>query len=219
MNYYNGYSYLNTLKILYFFLQVTPFTLNFPHQEYKNIFFLFVCTYICTSVMSHVFNTDVNDGLFLILLIECIYLTVAHDVNYSTAAVREPLRDEKPQPRRRKAGDPRFTNYRFAYQDFLPDPNPVNRNWIREKLERKDMLARRSKVEIPEFYVGSILSVTYSEPHAPGKINKFVGICIERKGCGLRSTFNLRNVIDHQGVEINFTLYDPCLVTIECLRY
>ncbi|XP_011158807.1 39S ribosomal protein L19, mitochondrial [Solenopsis invicta] len=108
--------------------------------------------------------------------------------------------------------------YRFMYPEFLPDPDPKYRNALREKLERMDMLARRSHIAIPEFYVGSILAVTYSEPHAPGKVNKFVGLCIQREGCGLRSTFLLRNVVDNQGVEVLYELYDPAIQKIECLR-
>ncbi|XP_011637360.1 39S ribosomal protein L19, mitochondrial [Pogonomyrmex barbatus] len=108
--------------------------------------------------------------------------------------------------------------YRFVYPEFLPDPNPLYRNSLREKLERMDMLARRANIAIPEFYVGSILAVTYSEPHAPGKVNKFVGICIERGGCGLRSTCLLRNVVDNQGIEVLYELYDPAIQKIECLR-
>ncbi|KAL6426399.1 hypothetical protein ACFW04_009115 [Cataglyphis niger] len=108
--------------------------------------------------------------------------------------------------------------YRFIYPEFLPDPNPTYRNALREKLERMDMLARRTRIAIPEFYVGSILAVTYSEPHAPGKVNKFVGICIERKGTGLRSACLLRNVVDNQGIEVCFELYDPAIQKIDCLR-
>ncbi|KAK2582592.1 hypothetical protein KPH14_004880 [Odynerus spinipes] len=107
---------------------------------------------------------------------------------------------------------------RFIYPEFLPDPNPEHRNALREKLERMDMIARRSCVAIPEFYVGSILAVTYSESHAPGKINRFVGICIQRKGCGLRASFILRNVVDNQGVEVSFDMYDPTIQKIDCLR-
>ncbi|XP_011146389.1 39S ribosomal protein L19, mitochondrial isoform X2 [Harpegnathos saltator] len=110
------------------------------------------------------------------------------------------------------------SRYRYTYPEFLPDPDPKYRNLLREKLERMDMLARRAHINIPEFYVGSILSVTYSEPHAPGKVNKFIGICIERKGCGLRATFQLRNVVDGYGVEVLYELYDPAIQKIECLR-
>ena len=109
-------------------------------------------------------------------------------------------------------------NYRFLYPEFLPDPNPLHRNLIREKLERKDMLARRSKVSIPEFYVGSIVAVTHSDKHAPGKSNRFLGICIQKQGVGLRATFMLRNVIDKIGVEVTFDLYDPTIQKIECIR-
>ncbi|KAG6803522.1 39S ribosomal protein L19, mitochondrial [Apis mellifera caucasica] len=111
-----------------------------------------------------------------------------------------------------------FVNYRFIYPEFLPDPNPLYRNNMREKLERMDMLSRRSVLNIPEFYVGSILAVTYSDLHTNEKINKFVGICILRKGTGLRSSFLLRNVVNGEGVEVSYDLYDPAIQKIDCLK-
>lgn len=54
---------------------------------------------------------------------------------------------------------------RHAYPEFLPDPNPAYRNPIREKLERRDMLLRRRVVDLPEFYVGSIVAVTVADPN------------------------------------------------------
>ncbi|XP_026735587.1 39S ribosomal protein L19, mitochondrial [Trichoplusia ni] len=107
---------------------------------------------------------------------------------------------------------------RFVYPEFLPDPNPNWRNSLREKLERADMLKRRNQIDIPEFYVGSILAVTVADQHSQGKTNKFVGICIERKGCGLRAEFTLRNVVDHQGIEVRYDLYDPTIQIIQVLR-
>lgn len=64
------------------------------------------------------------------------------------------------------------------------------------------MIARRTQVDIPEFYVGSILAVTTADRHTPGKTLRFVGICIKREGCGLRANFILRNVIDHQVINV-----------------
>ncbi|CAF4841806.1 unnamed protein product [Pieris macdunnoughi] len=119
--------------------------------------------------------------------------------------------------RRPRSQNP-MLEYRHIYPEFLPDPNPNWRNSLREKLERADMLERRKQIDIPEFYVGSILAVTISDPHAQGKTNRFVGICIERKGCGLRAEFTLRNVVDHQGVEVRYELYDPTIQTIQVLR-
>lgn len=110
------------------------------------------------------------------------------------------------------------SRYRFTYPEFLPDPDPKFRNSLREKLERMDMLARRTHIDIPEFYVGSVLAVTYSEPHASGKINRFVGICVERNGSGLRATFQLRNIVDSHGMEVLYEMYDPAIQKIECLR-
>ncbi|XP_076276158.1 mitochondrial ribosomal protein L19 [Lasioglossum baleicum] len=111
-----------------------------------------------------------------------------------------------------------YESQRYLYPEFLPDPNPLYRNAIREKLERFDMLARRAIINIPEFYVGSILAVTYSEPHATGKVNRFVGICILREGCGLRASFILRNIVDGEPIEVRYELYDPAVQKIECLR-
>lgn len=109
-------------------------------------------------------------------------------------------------------------DFRFQYQEFLPDPSVRTRNEVRERLERKDMLARRTQINIPEFYVGSVLAVTSSDPHSQGKTNRFVGICIDRDRNGLRAKFVLRNCIDSQGLEIQFELYDPTIQKIEVLR-
>uniref|UniRef100_A0A023GGQ8 Large ribosomal subunit protein bL19m n=1 Tax=Amblyomma triste TaxID=251400 RepID=A0A023GGQ8_AMBTT len=111
-----------------------------------------------------------------------------------------------------------MVDYRFIYPEFLPDTDFSLRNVIREKLERKDMLNRRSVIEIPEFYVGTIMAVTVSDNNAPGKQNRFVGICIMRHGVGMRHQFTLRNVVDNQGVEIMYDLYSPLILKIEVLR-
>lgn len=109
-------------------------------------------------------------------------------------------------------------NARHVYPEFLPDPNLKMRNHIREKLERSDMLKRRAHIELPEFYVGSILAVTSSNVHAPVKTTRFLGICIQRQGCGLRATFTLRNMIDNQGIEVTYDLYDPTIQKVEVIR-
>lgn len=75
----------------------------------------------------------------------------------------------------------------------------------------------RAHIDIPEFYVGSILAVTSSDKQSIGKTTRFVGICIDRGLCGLRSFFVLRNAIDNQGVEIKYELYDPTIQKIEVL--
>ncbi len=109
---------------------------------------------------------------------------------------------------------------------------------MKETIERQDMLKRRcespynslndilkskiymlsGQVEIPEFYVGSILAVSTSDQHSPNKKNRFVGICILREFCGLNARFILRNVVDHQGIEVIYDLYDPTILKVEILR-
>jgi large subunit ribosomal protein L19 len=80
------------------------------------------------------------------------------------------------------------------------------------------MIERRKQFNIPEFYAGSILAVTCSDPYAPNKVNRFVGICIKREGYGLRHTFTLRNVVDGLGVEVMYELYNPTVQQIEVLK-
>lgn len=108
--------------------------------------------------------------------------------------------------------------YQQKYPEFVPMPEVHMRNKVREILERRDMLNRRNNLAVPEFYVGSIMAVTTSEITAPEKVNRFVGICIDRFGTGLNSQFILRNVVDHQGIEINYRIYSPIVQSIEVLR-
>uniref|UniRef100_A0A0A9Y9Y8 Large ribosomal subunit protein bL19m n=2 Tax=Lygus hesperus TaxID=30085 RepID=A0A0A9Y9Y8_LYGHE len=107
---------------------------------------------------------------------------------------------------------------RFVYPEFLPDPKIEWRNSIREKLERMDMMKRRSQVDLPEFYVGSIIAVVSSNQHSASKQNRFLGICIKREGCGLRASFVVRNVIDNIGVEVRYHLYDPTILKIDVIK-
>ena len=109
---------------------------------------------------------------------------------------------------------------RFIFPEFLPDPVERTRNRTVERLVRKDMLRRRNAVEIPEFYVGSVVAVTVSDKNAPSanKTSRFVGIVIARGGAGLNAWFTVRNVIDGQGIEFMYNMYAPTIQKIETLR-
>ncbi|XP_004369209.1 large ribosomal subunit protein bL19m [Trichechus manatus latirostris] len=105
---------------------------------------------------------------------------------------------------------------RFLSPEFIPPRGRTNP--LKFQIERKDMLERRKVLHIPEFYVGSILRVTTADPYASGKINQFLGICIQRSGKGLGATFILRNTIEGQGVEICFQLYNPRIQEIQVVK-
>ena len=107
---------------------------------------------------------------------------------------------------------------RFTFPEFLPSPVVEFRHKIKDKIMRSDLIKRRTVIQIPEFYVGSILAVTISDPYAPGKCSKFVGICIERAGQGTEANFTLRNRVDGQGVEIRYDLYNPTIREIQVLK-
>ncbi|XP_056150307.1 39S ribosomal protein L19, mitochondrial [Lampris incognitus] len=105
---------------------------------------------------------------------------------------------------------------KFLSPEFIPPRQRTNP--AKFFFERKDMIRRRKVLDIPEFYVGSILAVTMADPHSSGKSNRFVGICIQRGGKGLGATCVLRNIIDNQGVEICYELYSPRIQRIEVLK-
>ncbi|XP_061602605.1 39S ribosomal protein L19, mitochondrial [Cololabis saira] len=105
---------------------------------------------------------------------------------------------------------------KFLSPEFIPPRQRTNP--VKFSMERKDMVRRRKVLDIPEFYVGSILAVTMADINASGKTNRFVGICIQRGGKGLGATFILRNIINSQGVEICYELYSPRIVTMEVLK-
>ncbi|XP_066491173.1 large ribosomal subunit protein bL19m [Tiliqua scincoides] len=105
---------------------------------------------------------------------------------------------------------------RFLSPEFIPPRQRTNP--FKFYLERKDMLQRRKVMNIPEFYVGSILAVSTADPYASGKKSMFVGLCIQRSGKGLGATFRLRNIIEGQGIEICYELYSPLIHEIKVLK-
>lgn len=113
---------------------------------------------------------------------------------------------------------PELAELRFAYPEFLPVNDVSLRHPVFEKLMREDLIKRRTVLDIPEFYVGSILAVTITDHWASGKLSRFVGICIERNGQGTFANFTLRNRVDGQGVEIRYDLYNPTIQEIQVLR-
>ncbi|XP_071478732.1 large ribosomal subunit protein bL19m-like [Diadema antillarum] len=118
-------------------------------------------------------------------------------------------------PRRKKVGEAVQERKFFSPEFEIPYGR---RNKLKDFLERQDCYSRRKVIDVPEFYPGSILAVTVSDPYAPGKESRFVGICIERKNYGLGASFKLRNVIDEQGIEINYQIYSPLIKKIEVLK-
>ncbi|XP_067325363.1 large ribosomal subunit protein bL19m [Anolis sagrei] len=110
----------------------------------------------------------------------------------------------------------RATDRKFLSPEFIPPRGRYNP--LKFHIERRDMVQRRKVMNIPEFYAGSILAVTAADPYANGKTSTFVGICVQRSGKGLGGTFILRNVIEGQGIEICYELYNPLIQEIKVLK-
>jgi len=106
----------------------------------------------------------------------------------------------------------------YTIPELVPTTYWGHRDSVRETLELVDLAKRRAVLKIPEFYVGSIMSVTVADEMSPTKQTKFVGICVEKAEPGLRHRFTLRNVIDDQGVEIMYEMYNPMIRDITVIK-
>ncbi|KAI6183388.1 39S ribosomal protein L19, mitochondrial [Aphelenchoides bicaudatus] len=111
-----------------------------------------------------------------------------------------------------------FDEFHLSYPDFLQSPVVNRRDPLMRKLMHADMLERRLNLDIPEFYVGSIVAITISDPNVQNRRNRFLGICVRREREGLHSQCTLRNVINGLGVEIMYDLYNPTVLKIEVIK-
>ena len=84
------------------------------------------------------------------------------------------------------------THMLYTIPELLPTTYWGHRDSVREALERVDLAKRRGVLKVPEFYVGSIMSVTVADDMSPTKQTKFVGICIEKVGDGVDITADSR---------------------------
>lgn len=104
----------------------------------------------------------------------------------------------------------------FTHEYVSPQKQPSWSVW--KKLNRQDCLRRRKQIEIPEFYVGSVIAVTYSDRFAADKSMRFVGRVICLEGFGTNHKMVLRNKIMESMVSIKIDVYSPFIQKIEVLR-
>jgi len=82
-------------------------------------------------------------------------------------------------------------------------------------LERREVI----KTDIPVFHVGDSVDVHVRIKEGDKeRIQIFSGICIARKGGGLRETFTVRRIVEGEGVERIFPLHSPNVTKIEVKR-
>lgn len=171
--------------------------------------------YILNPLCSFIFKMLTPRILRLATSIRCLSTSSAR-VN----RVGPVILDEGPIPKRKSFKEsimpPEWHKYVEKYPEFLPDP--INNSPFLVQRCIDDMLQRRSVIDIPEFYVGSILAVTCSDQYSETKKSKFVGLCIHRTGQLKLANFTLRNFIDGMGCEIRYDLYNPCILSIEVLK-
>jgi large subunit ribosomal protein L19 len=83
------------------------------------------------------------------------------------------------------------------------------------ELERREV----TKTDIPVFHIGDTVDVHVRiKEGEKERVQVFTGVCIARKGGGLRETFTVRRIVDGEGVERIFPLHSPNVVGIEVKR-
>ena len=77
--------------------------------------------------------------------------------------------------------------------------------------------------DLPEFRAGDTLRVSVKikegdGPNARTRIQAFEGVCLRRHNEGVTSTFTVRKISSHIGVERIFPLHSPMIDKIEVMR-
>ncbi len=68
----------------------------------------------------------------------------------------------------------------------------------------------------PDFKAGDTITVTYRiKEEAKERLQKFRGVCIQRKGTGATQTFTVRKMSNEIGVERIFPISSPFIESIE----
>ena len=81
-------------------------------------------------------------------------------------------------------------------------------------IEKKDM-----KEDVPQFRVGDTVDVSVRIKEGDRERTQvFSGICIARKGSGIRETFTVRRIVQGEGVERVFPLHSPSVEAVEVRR-
>lgn len=75
------------------------------------------------------------------------------------------------------------------------------------------------KKEIPPFKIGDTLSVSMKiKEGEKERVQIFTGVCIGRKGGGIRETFMVRKISYGVGVEKIFPVHSPLIEQIDVIR-
>jgi len=74
--------------------------------------------------------------------------------------------------------------------------------------------------DIPPFKAGDTITVTYKiKDETKERLQKFRGVCIQRKGTGSTQTFTVRKISNGVGVERIFPILSPFIEGIEVNKF
>jgi ribosomal protein L19, bacterial type len=80
--------------------------------------------------------------------------------------------------------------------------------------------AAEAQKTFPVFKAGDTITVTYKiKEETKERLQKFRGVCIQRKGTGATQTFTVRKISNGVGVERIFPILSPFIEDIEVNKY
>ena len=80
--------------------------------------------------------------------------------------------------------------------------------------------AAEAQKTFPVFKAGDTITVTYKiKEETKERLQKFRGVCIQRKGTGAAQTFTVRKISNGVGVERIFPILSPFIEDIEVNKY
>jgi len=102
----------------------------------------------------------------------------------------------------------------MAKKDSTQQEQPLKGEQLLQAVEQQCM-----KDSVPDFNVGDTLQVAVRiREGGKERTQVFTGICIGRKGNGVRETFTVRRIVQGEGVERIFPLHSPSIIGIKVVR-
>jgi len=102
----------------------------------------------------------------------------------------------------------------MAKKDSGQQEQPLKGEQLLQAVEQQCM-----KDNVPDFNVGDTLQVAVRiREGGKERTQVFTGICIGRKGNGVRETFTVRRIVQGEGVERIFPLHSPSITEIKVVR-
>jgi len=122
---------------------------------------------------------------------------------------------------------------RSRYEEYFSAPALASKkpySWVKQKssfkqaanliqkLNLEGAIEKEKEKDLPYFFAGDSLDITYSVSTKSQRINTVRGICLGKRNNGLSTSFKLLCSIDGEQIEMTFPLYSPLIRNIRVIE-